>query len=460
MVPPNPGLRVSVAPSGPVLYRCFAKGLTLFISRHEGVTPMRRIMTLWAVLMIAVVSLGTGIARAAEEDTDRPGGDYREFSVPFGGDYRSCESACNSDGRCRAWTYLRSDTFPPTGGQCYLKDRVSPPTPNDCCVSGLKTIGGGGGGRGVTVFQDVNFGGDRETFNRDVPNLVPEGWNDQISSFRIPSGETWQFCESINYTGRCVSANSDTANLFGAGLNDRISSMRRLSGGRPGPGPGPGRAGITVFEDVGYRGNSQTFAAAISNLVPEGWNDVISSFRIRGGSWEVCQDTNFRGRCRIFNADVDNLVSLGWNDRISSLRPVGGSRPGDGEDDWSVGPGMRDGFDRPGGDYRDFDVSRGGPAVCADTCNRDSACRAWSFMRPARFGVAPKCYLKGVATAERRDARFISGVSTSREAIGPRMDDGADRSDNSYRTFNLTEANPRRCQEACDGDRRCRAWTY
>src|SRR5919109_1134648 len=37
------------------------------------------------------------------------------------------------------------------------------------------------------------------------------------------------------------------------------------------------------------------------------------------------------------------------------------------------------GFDRPGGDYANFVVGFGDPALCASRCDRDARCRAWSF---------------------------------------------------------------------------------
>lgn len=105
-------------------------------------------------------------------------------------------------------------------------------------------------------------------------------------------------------------------------------------GGRPGGPGGPGggggwggRASITVFIDADYRGASATFDSEMANLGNTGFNDQISSMRLRG-EWEVCTDAYFRGNCQIIDGDVSNLSRLGLNDRISSLRPVrrGGGR--------------------------------------------------------------------------------------------------------------------------------------
>ncbi|WP_242913943.1 beta/gamma crystallin-related protein [Brevundimonas pishanensis] len=86
-----------------------------------------------------------------------------------------------------------------------------------------------------------------------------------------------------------------------------------------------GRGGITVYRDADYRGQSQSFNGAVSNLRSAGMNDAISSIRLpRGsGSWVVCSDADFRGRCETISSDVSDLNRLRMNDSISSIRPAG-----------------------------------------------------------------------------------------------------------------------------------------
>lgn len=93
-------------------------------------------------------------------------------------------------------------------------------------------------------------------------------------------------------------------------------------------GWGNGRAEITVYRDARFRGASTTFTGEIPNLDRSGFNDQISSMRLRG-EWEVCSDAYFRGNCQRVNGDVSNLDRWGLNDRISSLRPVGRGGRGD-----------------------------------------------------------------------------------------------------------------------------------
>ena len=59
-------------------------------------------------------------------------------------------------------------------------------------------------GVGITVFANENFHGKTATFRQDIPDLTRSGFNDVISSLKVPPGETWEICEHINYQGRCL----------------------------------------------------------------------------------------------------------------------------------------------------------------------------------------------------------------------------------------------------------------
>lgn len=103
--------------------QCFLKG---------EVTPERRDDN-----VVTGVKLGggpgparPGFGRLSEErGYDRRGGDYRGFKTS-GPD--SCRRTCAEDRRCRAYTY-RFDSR-----ECFLKDRVSPPFPDDRTITGAK----------------------------------------------------------------------------------------------------------------------------------------------------------------------------------------------------------------------------------------------------------------------------------------------------------------------------------
>lgn len=76
--------------------------------------------------------------RGMEQDTDRPGGgDFSHFALTKG-EPRQCQKACESNARCKAWTYVKSDAAQKSPAICWLKENVSPAIHNSCCVSGVK----------------------------------------------------------------------------------------------------------------------------------------------------------------------------------------------------------------------------------------------------------------------------------------------------------------------------------
>jgi hypothetical protein len=89
-----------------------------------------------------------------------------------------------------------------------------------------------------------------------------------------------------------------------------------------------GGVGITVFEDVNFRGGSATFREDVPDLRKFNLNDRITSLRVsRGELWEACVDIDFGGRCQVFSGSEPDLSRRsGWNDGISSLRRVRSSR--------------------------------------------------------------------------------------------------------------------------------------
>lgn len=75
------------------------------------------------------------VAPGLENNTDRPGLDYKSFWLS--GEPDECRKACAGDPDCKAFTYVRAGV---QGQQarCYLKYGVPNPIPNKDCVSGIK----------------------------------------------------------------------------------------------------------------------------------------------------------------------------------------------------------------------------------------------------------------------------------------------------------------------------------
>jgi len=121
------------------------------------------------------------------------------------------------------------------------------------------------------------------------------------------------------------------------------------------------------------------------------------------------------------------------------------------------------GFDRRGGDYASFAIRSGDPALCAARCEREARCLAWSFSYPRSESTNSICWLKSKVPPRIEDKCCVSGVRGAgvvEPRVGP-LEFSIDRIGGDYRNFDLpTDAAGDACKAACDGDSKCRAWTY
>ncbi len=87
---------------------------------------------------------------------------------------------------------------------------------------------------------------------------------------------------------------------------------------------------IVVFEDVNFGGSSLVVTVADPDLVPQGWNDKISSLIVIRGQWALYDDTSYGGAnwtvSEVGGPNGDGTYAdysdwAGTNDSISSLKP-------------------------------------------------------------------------------------------------------------------------------------------
>lgn len=84
-------------------------------------------------------------------------------------------------------------------------------------------------------------------------------------------------------------------------------------------------AGVTFYDDEGFRGHAFTTDRTVANFQPTGFNDRAESVIVDSGAWEVCEDSEFRGRCVVLQqGSYPSLRDTGMMDRISSVRPAAG----------------------------------------------------------------------------------------------------------------------------------------
>jgi len=121
------------------------------------------------------------------------------------------------------------------------------------------------------------------------------------------------------------------------------------------------------------------------------------------------------------------------------------------------------GFDRPGADYANAPVRTGDPRACAQRCERDNRCRAWSFSYPRTATPAATCWLKNRVTARVEDSCCVSGVKGAgvlERKSGP-IEFSIDRTGGDLRNMDVSsDPTGSVCGQACEAEPRCRAWTY
>ena len=88
---------------------------------------------------------------------------------------------------------------------------------------------------------------------------------------------------------------------------------------------------------------------------------------------------------------------------VSGVRGAGVVEPKAGAIEYSI--------DRFGGDYRWFETPPDAKGkACAEACQNEPRCRAWTYRRPGYGAASGRCFLKDVIKPPRRRPCCISGV--------------------------------------------------
>lgn len=92
------------------------------------------VLSTWALLAVGAASADTA-KPFLEQGVARWGADYQRFAV-LSGKAEECALACQKDGKCRSWTFVRPGIESPSA-QCRLKSSVPFAAVDPCCVSGI-----------------------------------------------------------------------------------------------------------------------------------------------------------------------------------------------------------------------------------------------------------------------------------------------------------------------------------
>jgi hypothetical protein len=158
-------------------------------------------------------------------------------------------------------------------------------------------------------------------------------------------------------------------------------------------------------------------------------------------------------------------------------------------------PQVEPNVNRPGADYRDFDLPTASYEACRSACEADQKCNVYSYVKPGAQGPKAHCWLKDNVPASRASDCCVSGVirtavSTPHDpvkmapglgnlvqgggtlpvatspilsasnAASRQIEMNTDRPGSDYRNFDLSTGSHESCRVACRGDARCKAYTY
>ena len=203
----------------------------------------------------------------------------------------------------------------------------------------------------ATFYENTNYGGTSFTASvggdiSDMRNINNVNWNDKVSSLKLGKNVCVMAYQDINYkggawwfpgNGLCV---RNIPNLVDFGWNDKMSSIQMKSKDACG-GAEPGDNEVIFYEHKNFQGASKT-ATADADVTDMrywdgNWNDKVSSMKIGSNACvTVWQNINYGGDKMEMPGnsncvtDYLNLVNNGWNDKMSSfkvrLREIGCSK--------------------------------------------------------------------------------------------------------------------------------------
>jgi hypothetical protein len=112
----------------------------------------------------------------------------------------------------------------------------------------------------------------------------------------------------------CVHAGRDYSSLP-HGMNDKITSIQVF-----------GDAEVTVFQDARFEGRSTRFRGDVRNLKDEGWNDLLSSLRVRSRGDGSGHGGSGHGSSGYSSADADRIVRRAYEDILDRPPDTAGLR--------------------------------------------------------------------------------------------------------------------------------------
>ena len=378
------------------------------------------------------ISLGLiSFAWALENNIDRPGMDYQNFDLTSANP-SLCENACKADPNCKSFTYVKPGYQGPNA-RCWLKNGVPNAVSAECCISGKIAT------PSAPVGMENNIdrpGMDYKDFDLSSanPNLCEKACADD------PNCKAFTYVRP-GYQGAMARCWLKSGVPDIAVPAECCISGKKVGGSVPSTGSienNIDRPGMD-YKDFDLTSANPSLCENACNADP----NCKSFTYVKPGY----QGAN--ARCWL-KSGVPNAVPA---ECCMSGKKVGGSTPTTG--------GIENNIDRPGMDYQNFDLSSANPSLCENACNADPNCKSFTYVKPGYQGANARCWLKnGVPNAVPAEC-CMSGkkVGASTPTTGS-IENNIDRPGMDYQNFDLSSANPSLCENACNADPNCKAFTY
>ena len=275
----------------------------------------------------------------------------------------------------RSWTYSKSVSKLPDG----VNDKASSIVVKKSGGSGWGGSGGSGGsggwgwsGSSVKLYEECYYKGRSIDLKEGSYASMPSGFNNRLSSLRVPAGYEVMLYNSTNFQGKYTRLQSDEW-CIPSSWNNATSSMRIYkSGGGSFPdgfdpwdennfGEGDWNNGnfdrdqIRIYEQCNYRGVNVPYRVGNYSTIPTAFRGKVASVKVPSGYEAVFYSgTNFSGESYTLGSD-NTCLPADVKTRARSLRVArsgsgfGGSGGSGGGFGGSGGSGGSGGFGGSGG---------------------------------------------------------------------------------------------------------------
>ncbi len=159
----------------------------------------------------------------------------------------------------------------------------------------------------AVLYADRNYGGRSLTVHGQIRALVYHAFDNQVSSAKIYGLCHWLFYEHRYEGDTSILSPGNYPSTQAWGQRDNVlTSLRAL--------PPPGTTAIALFRRFEFSGSMLVLSGSLSNLHGYGFDDILSSYIITGGSWRLYEHPGYTGRSSShgpghYDTSRDNSVS-------------------------------------------------------------------------------------------------------------------------------------------------------